>query len=72
MEIRNPKAEIRSPKATDSCRPFGFRASDFFRISDFGLRISLCLLPIWLLLALATGYLMIARGPLLWGPEDSE
>ncbi len=25
-----------------------------------------------LLLALATGYLMIARGPLLWGPEDGE
>src|SRR5580765_584735 len=49
-EIRNPKSE-RSPKAegrNSSSRPnarrlFGFRHSDFFRISDFGFRISIAL-----------------------------
>jgi hypothetical protein len=48
--VKNPKSETRNPKegrkseirkqAGDSLS-FGLRASDFLRISDFGLRISL-------------------------------
>ena len=38
-EIRNPK-EIRSPKSEQSgAQSFGFRISDFFRVSGFGFRI---------------------------------
>jgi len=48
VETRNPKseirkkAEIRNPKSRQTCPTrdlFGFRASDFLRISDFGFRI---------------------------------
>src|SRR5215218_9288563 len=48
--VRNPKFEVRDPKEARSPNaeskaqrfrdPFGFRASDFFRISDFGSRNS--------------------------------
>jgi hypothetical protein len=40
-EIRTPKSETRSKVSADGTAPyFGFRPSAFFRISDFGLRIS--------------------------------
>ena len=43
-EARNPKSEFRNQRPRPTALPFGFRASDFFRISDFGFRISLSLL----------------------------
>jgi outer membrane protein len=44
---QSPKSEIRSPKSEiRTRRAFGFRASGFFRISDFGFRISFCVLPL--------------------------
>jgi len=45
-EIRNPqsairnKPEARNPKGDGPKQFFGFRISDFLRISDFGFRIS--------------------------------
>jgi len=40
---RNPKPEIRN-RCTQDCVFFGLRNSDFFRISDFGIRILFMLL----------------------------
>ena len=37
---RSPKSEIRKKSAGVGASVFGFRTSDFFRISDFGFRIS--------------------------------
>ena len=51
-EARNPKSELGAPDG------FGFRASDFFRISDFGFRISN---RAWLL-ALILSLLLSATG----------
>src|SRR6266545_3134461 len=57
-EGRNPKAEIRkkfetrrpkNPRLRHFRSPFGFRISAFLRISDFGLRISLSLIFIFIL-----------------------
>ena len=45
-DIRNPKSEgrpkteVRSPLTWLGAGSFGLRVSDFFRISDFGFRIS--------------------------------
>ena len=39
-EIRNPKSEKTPPAGTAANSDFGLRTSDFFRISDFGSRIS--------------------------------
>src|SRR5207253_8266023 len=47
IELRNMliKSEIRMPKSETKPNPFGFRISDFFRISAFGFRSSLYTVP---------------------------
>ncbi len=72
VEVRRPKSEgqrkgeVRSPKSQFKWRsraPFGFRPSDFFRPSGFGLRISAALLPAILLIASAAAAQSIPDRP---------